>query len=166
MGPIPSVDLFTIRAITKSLTRPGVHVVEVAIFKAPSHDEMPTATDPDDEGSVLFKIIGNFLLGEHTSDTIIGDRRLSQVLQDILDATCFTIIVVPVVTVTAGIVTAIFITEIMEGCMRSCILRNFALFYVISIPPQNALAGSSPTPLVLLLLRKGYIQDFSAGESR
>jgi hypothetical protein len=166
MGPISSVDFAAIGTVTESLSWPGIHVIEVAVLKTPSHDEVPAATDPDDKRPVLFKILGNFLLGEHTSNTIIGDRRTSQILQDILDATAFIIIVVPIVAITAGIVTAIFITEIMEGSVRPCILRDFALFYVISIIPQYALAGSSPTPLVLFLLRKRNVQDLGIGESR
>jgi uncharacterized membrane protein YfbV (UPF0208 family) len=166
MGPLPSVHITAIGTVTKSFPRPGIHIIEVTTLKTPSHNKVAAATDPDYEGSVLLKVIGNFLLGEHTSNTIIGDRRISQVFQDILDATCFTIIVVPVVAVTAGIVAAVFITEIMKGSMCSCILRDFTLFYVVSIESQNALTDSSPAPLVLLLLCKWHIKEHGIRESR
>jgi hypothetical protein len=38
---------------------------------------VPTATDAENEGAALLKIIGDFLLGEYASYTLIGDRRIS-----------------------------------------------------------------------------------------
>jgi hypothetical protein len=110
MRPLPSIDSTAIGAVAESLTWPGIHVVEVVILKTPSHNKVPAATGADDEGAVLPQIIGNLLFAEHSCNTIIGNRRTTQVVQDLLDTACFSIIVVPVVTSSTGIFTAVFVT--------------------------------------------------------
>jgi hypothetical protein len=102
--------LTAIGAVTESLTWPGIHVVKIVILKAPSHDEVPAATGANDEGTVLSQIIGYLLFTEHSCNTIIGNRRITQVLQNFLYATCFSIIVIPVVASSTGIFTAVFVT--------------------------------------------------------
>jgi hypothetical protein len=108
MCPIPSVDLCTIWPITIALTRPRIHIEEVAILKTPPYYEVPATTDPNNEGPALLNIFCNLLLAQHRRNSVIGYRRTCHVTQDILDAAAFTIIVVPVVASTAGIVAAVF----------------------------------------------------------